>query len=79
MYIYIHRVPKKRAPYNNVNNLRIEVPNPSPFEFRLGLPIWHILTNCDQYILKNEDSREFFRTQGVRDAVAKLGNQYVDN
>jgi hypothetical protein len=30
---------KKRAPYNNVNNLRTEVPIHSPFGAPLGLPI----------------------------------------
>ena len=47
---------KKRHQYNNMNNLRTEVPNRSPFGAPLGLPIWHILTNFGQYILKNEDS-----------------------
>ena len=75
MYIYTLSQ-KKRYPYNNVNNLRTEVPIHSPFRATLGLPIWHIPTNFGQYILKNEDSG---LTQEVRDSVAKLGNQYVGN
>ena len=55
---------KKRAAYNNVNNLRTEVPIHTPFGPALGLPIWHIPTNFGQYILKNEDSGEFSARKG---------------
>ena len=62
--LYLHGVSKKRAPYNNVNNLRTEVPIHSLFGAPLGLPIWHIPTNFGQYILKNEDSGEFSARKG---------------
>ena len=55
---------KKRAPYNNVNNIRTKVPIHSPFGATLGLPNWHILTNFCQYIWKNEDSGEFSARKG---------------
>ena len=55
---------KKRYPYNNVNNLRTEVPIYSPFRATLGLPIWHISTNFGQYTLKTEDSGEFSARKG---------------